>query len=203
MAKIYCSNMVKIHSWTSKEKDTLGGVWGIPCTCFLCSHQRVHTECSFLPIVKPRNTCVVSVLWDSEFRFSGGLVMGSLSAPNSRLPEGKQMFPVYPSVCVHSLDTVEQPYQWAVEETFQKPSSQMPGKGQPCEHVLLQIRPAVPTFPLPWCVLMPAWAPYLQGSQSWDWPWVRMEGVPGHLKRGLEWRRRWLFGHSHLSERQT
>ena len=46
------------------------------------------------------------------------------------------MFTTYPNVFVNSLGTVEQPYRLVMEDSFQKPVSQMPGKGQPCKRTL-------------------------------------------------------------------
>ena len=46
------------------------------------------------------------------------------------------MFTIYPNVCVNNLGTVEQPYRLVMEDSFQKPSSQMPGKGQLCKCTL-------------------------------------------------------------------
>lgn len=49
------------------------------------------------------------------------------------------MFTIYPSVCISSLDAVEQPYQLVMKETVQKPSSQMPAEGRPA----LQAHPSL------------------------------------------------------------
>lgn len=52
------------------------------------------------------------------------------------------MYSIHPNVCINSLGTLEQPYKLAIEEAFQKPSSQLPAN-----HTLLKIR--LPVLILP------------------------------------------------------
>lgn len=59
------------------------------------------------------------------FKICEGLATFALSsmAPNSRLPEGKQLFSINHIVCTNSLDTVSHPYQYlGTPSTSQGPS---------------------------------------------------------------------------------
>ena len=82
---------------------------------------------------------------------------------------------------------MEQPYRLVMEDSFQKPSSQMPGKGQPREHTL-RVHSSLHSD-VYGCLLMHALVNYFGTTVETDCESVslRMEGITGHLKWWLEW----------------